>query len=119
MIRRPPRSTLFPYTTLFRSRRVLVATVDLGHENRLVAIAVAQRLSHADLARPTVVVPAVVEEVDSAVDRGADDADGFLLVGLPPEVVAAHTDQRHHLSSAPQATVGNPVADVARVVRRR
>src|SRR5260370_30063279 len=26
MIRRPPRSTLFPYTTLFRSRRVLSAT---------------------------------------------------------------------------------------------
>src|SRR3712207_7044034 len=25
MIRRPPRSTLFPYTTLFRSARVLVA----------------------------------------------------------------------------------------------
>src|SRR3712207_8582359 len=25
MIRRPPRSTLFPYTTLFRSDRVLVA----------------------------------------------------------------------------------------------
>src|SRR3712207_7208214 len=24
MIRRPPRSTLFPYTTLFRSRRMLV-----------------------------------------------------------------------------------------------
>src|SRR3712207_8765836 len=32
MIRRPPRSTLFPYTTLFRSRQVLpsrVAEVDL------------------------------------------------------------------------------------------
>src|SRR2546425_7743805 len=27
MIRRPPRSTLFPYTTLFRSRRFLPATV--------------------------------------------------------------------------------------------
>src|SRR2546430_12060882 len=25
MIRRPPRSTLFPYTTLFRSRQVLVS----------------------------------------------------------------------------------------------
>src|SRR5256885_3435312 len=25
MIRRPPRSTLFPYTTLFRSHRVVVA----------------------------------------------------------------------------------------------
>src|SRR5437667_4374065 len=32
MIRRPPRSTLFPYTTLFRSRFVLgVAYVQAGH----------------------------------------------------------------------------------------
>src|SRR5687768_17954327 len=31
MVRRPPRSTLFPYTTLFRSRRDL-ADVDLGVE---------------------------------------------------------------------------------------
>src|SRR2546430_5267760 len=30
MIRRPPRSTLFPYTTLFRSRAfVIVAPIDL------------------------------------------------------------------------------------------
>src|SRR6266511_4621481 len=41
MIRRPPRSTLFPYTTLFRSllRRVVRADVDgiarqLGHPQR-------------------------------------------------------------------------------------
>src|SRR3989475_6147754 len=27
MIRRPPRSTLFPYTTLFRSRKVGVAVI--------------------------------------------------------------------------------------------
>src|SRR2546425_5412777 len=26
MIRRPPRSTLFPYTTLFRSNRMVIAT---------------------------------------------------------------------------------------------
>src|SRR2546422_3454518 len=35
MIRRPPRSTLFPYTTLFRSqplRGVLEGTVYHGHE---------------------------------------------------------------------------------------
>src|SRR2546429_3594964 len=31
MIRRPPRSTLFPYTTLFRSRKVSVE-VDLVHQ---------------------------------------------------------------------------------------
>src|SRR5256885_12884885 len=28
MIRRPPRSTLFPYTTLFRSERVVPAVAD-------------------------------------------------------------------------------------------
>src|SRR3712207_6948481 len=30
MIRRPPRSTLFPYTTLFRSERAARAPVPLG-----------------------------------------------------------------------------------------
>src|SRR2546430_7430954 len=30
MIRRPPRSTLFPYTTLFRSRRERLSTRDRG-----------------------------------------------------------------------------------------
>src|SRR5258708_10849760 len=29
MIRRPPRSTLFPYTTLFRSERIGAVAVDL------------------------------------------------------------------------------------------
>src|SRR5439155_19248209 len=39
MIRRPPRSTLFPYTTLFRSRtpRCLLETEDPGHESDGVA----------------------------------------------------------------------------------
>src|SRR5438067_6382733 len=35
MIRPPPRSTLFPYTTLFRSRRARVAHVDVGVEFEL------------------------------------------------------------------------------------
>src|SRR5438874_7127453 len=30
MMRRPPRSTLFPYTTLFRSRYVMLALSDTG-----------------------------------------------------------------------------------------
>src|SRR5205085_3262984 len=32
MIRRPPRSTLFPYTTLFRSTHVIHADAKLGPE---------------------------------------------------------------------------------------
>src|SRR3712207_8467775 len=44
MIRRPPRSTLFPYTTLFRSGRRLVEVEDLG------AAQVTPRLVTRDLA---------------------------------------------------------------------
>src|SRR3712207_6900156 len=36
MIRRPPRSTLFPYTTLFRSLRLAVVRLDLDDLRRLV-----------------------------------------------------------------------------------
>src|SRR5260364_327486 len=33
MIRRPPRSTLFPYTTLFRSMLQMMAAHEFGKEN--------------------------------------------------------------------------------------
>src|SRR3712207_8371280 len=44
MIRRPPRSTLFPYTTLFRSESVFYAknvrtTVTLGHARGVILLA--------------------------------------------------------------------------------
>src|SRR3712207_8935054 len=39
MIRRPPRSTLFPYTTLFRSVRQNLALVRLDREHALLALA--------------------------------------------------------------------------------
>src|SRR5690349_22853918 len=60
MIRRPPRSTLFPYTTLFRSRLVAGAEQQLTHppevprHHALRAVdfhAVVALLGHADPAR--------------------------------------------------------------------
>src|SRR2546429_3491673 len=46
MIRRPPRSTLFPYTTLFRSLRAGVAAVARGTDTLLVRhLCVPQSLS--------------------------------------------------------------------------
>src|SRR5258708_29318412 len=49
MIRRPPRSTLFPYTTLFRSEPIVAAVVPAAGEHvgglfGIVAIAVKHRL---------------------------------------------------------------------------
>src|SRR5258708_31534294 len=55
MIRRPPRSTLFPYTTLFRSTAHLCAQFDLRNRRELAKEAqpcidvLRQRLAHHDL----------------------------------------------------------------------
>src|SRR5256885_7252496 len=55
MIRRPPRSTLFPYTTLFRSPRALGQLrqrhVGLDHLPDGQAVAAAQRVHAANLDR--------------------------------------------------------------------
>src|SRR3712207_8020356 len=45
MIRRPPRSTLFPYTTLFRSSRGMT-TILVGHVTKDGAIAGPRALEH-------------------------------------------------------------------------
>src|SRR5256885_2526776 len=39
MIRRPPRSTLFPYTTLFRSRQARLCPLAIGDGQLIVAMA--------------------------------------------------------------------------------
>src|SRR3712207_8388027 len=43
MIRRPPRSTLFPYTTLFRSKGTVVAEVRRRHPEVWVSVSVTTR----------------------------------------------------------------------------
>src|SRR3712207_8683032 len=59
MIRRPPRSTLFPYTTLFRSagrgveeRHRALAAGDAEAEERLLALRQADRVGHERLEVP-------------------------------------------------------------------
>src|SRR3712207_8148248 len=62
MIRRPPRSTLFPYTTLFRSDAARLALAAHGDDRRLAVGA--KRVVHAKRHRPL------------------DDLDAELRVGL-------------------------------------
>src|SRR3989442_4741871 len=56
MIRRPPRSTLFPYTTLFRSLRLLARDPERGvrRGGRLVAVARAAPAARAGRPLPLV-----------------------------------------------------------------
>src|SRR5437870_8341152 len=46
MLRRPPRSTLFPYTTLFRSPKILTQRLVTPHPERLAYIRNALRQGH-------------------------------------------------------------------------
>src|SRR3712207_7756299 len=58
MIRRPPRSTLFPYTTLFRSRpQRLVDRAPLGDLKKPPALRFTQRATQLELETYTVDLP--------------------------------------------------------------
>src|SRR2546428_9859135 len=76
MIRRPPRSTLFPYTTLFRSRgERALAGARHDDDARLIA-----RGQVAEAARQLLAHPLVHRVVDlGPVERDRDDAVGRLV----------------------------------------
>src|SRR2546425_12730016 len=89
MIRRPPRSTLFPYTPLFRSRRV-------DHTVLLLTLA-----SHAG-------APRRLEEIDPAVGElvGRDAAPDAEL-----EAPAAHLVEHRDLFDEPERRVARQEID--------
>src|SRR5256885_10093368 len=92
MIRRPPRSTLFPYTTLFRSVARLARTI-----------------SKMDVAGSSVSVMRVRDVCEG--DRNA----GLLHLGNPRQ-----RDRRHHSIEAREADVPVRVLDrVAVEIRHR
>src|ERR1044071_2157763 len=77
MIRRPPRSTLFPYTTLFRSARLVEVVVESckgGEEAHLSVLQVE--------ADPTGEAQALVEELKSKVHVAH-----IPIYELPPAIV--------------------------------
>src|SRR3712207_8553754 len=65
MIRRPPRSTLFPYTTLFRSRLDRQLVADLGLQLEL-ALVVALLVARGGDERVEAAALEVVDEVQRA-----------------------------------------------------
>src|SRR2546423_12035900 len=60
MIRRPPRSTLFPYTTLFRSREADLESLERRHAaltGQVAMSTVRVQISRADAPLPVATVP--------------------------------------------------------------
>src|ERR1700730_14192378 len=58
---------------------LLGASVDLRHQKYFGAIAVSQGFAHADLAVASIVIPAIVHESDTLVDRTPDDSDAIFV----------------------------------------
>src|SRR2546427_8695356 len=95
MIRRPPRSTLFPYTTLFRSAVAVVAEPhphpqDVRPEVRAVEEGVvAERVVEVREAEPRVIRPAVERIIEEGVvARGAEEPDVVAVRQAVPEAYA-------------------------------
>src|SRR2546430_8155479 len=66
MIRRPPRSTLFPYTTLFRSRDREIARAE---SHKVTAKAQAEADQSGPLAQATATKDVIKEQTELAEDR--------------------------------------------------
>src|SRR6266436_9698938 len=85
------------------------APVNLGHQKRLLAITVAQRVAHADFTLAAIVVPAVIEKIDAFIEACADDANAFLGIRLTAKMIATEPDERNFLFAAAQGAVRNAV----------
>src|SRR2546425_284506 len=113
MIRRPPRSTLFPYTTLFRSVHLVVLAAETEHQDAT-GIGMADQAGEGALGVAEVVpelaaavgVRIVVDAVDAAVEQRRSLArDPLRCV-----VHAGHGVEDPHLVARADAPVGAAVA---------
>src|SRR5258708_5435925 len=85
------------------------APVDLGHEKCFLPIAVAERVAHAYFALAAIVIPAVVEKIDSLIEPGADNANTFLGIRLLAKMIATQADDRDFLTRVAQPSIGNTI----------
>src|SRR3712207_9488760 len=102
MIRRPPRSTLFPYTTLFRSSRVVGEHEDRRVEGRL--------LSPPSLPRVVGPGPSLRTELVASHDLGAD-----VVAEVAGEVVVQSTRAARFGAVGPARGSQGPGAELVRV----
>jgi hypothetical protein len=80
--------------------------VDFGHQEGFVPVTVAERVTHPGLAGAAVVVPAVVHEIDAAIDRAAHDAEAQLFIhALEAKVPASKAKRRDLLSRAAEDSI--------------
>src|SRR3989475_7275232 len=116
MIRRPPRSTLFPYTTLFRSSAAVAAVVIACPDALALATPTAITVGVGRAARARVLFRnATVLEAAAKVDTVVFDKTGTLTEGRPSVtdvIPAAGVEEAEilRLAAAPDAQAEHPRA---------
>ena len=103
MLRRPPRSTLFPYTTLFRSSAVADDFID-------------QLLN--DLDKDTLVLPTLPEVAIRVRDALADEEQSLADVSKVITTDAALSARLIQVSNSPLLRTSNPIDSVESAVTR-
>src|SRR2546425_13271556 len=99
MIRRPPRSTLFPYTTLFRSRLANHAADRRAHEDRLIGQRLNgelrwERLDHAGQERAD-----TGHDVEGGRGAGLQNGDERAAAAIPADHVRLRREAVAHVRS--------------------
>ena len=90
----------------------LISAIDLGHQEGFLAITIAQRSAHSNFALSVVVVPAIIEKIDSFIDSGANDANALVGIALIAQVIPTEPDKRNPFAGAAQSSIGNSVLAV-------
>ena len=89
-------------------RFLLRTAVNFGHEKCFLAISVAECFPHADLAGPFVVVPAVIEKIDTPINCRADDLNGEPLIHmLETQMPAPDSDSGNFLAGASELSINH------------
>src|SRR5215469_16255844 len=93
--------------------------INFRHQKGFVTITILEGLTHANFALAAVIVPAVIQEIESFVEGLANDRDAFVGITLRTQVVAADADERNLFARAAKFAVGNAVLGFGLGVGRR
>src|SRR2546426_9622357 len=109
MIRRPPRSTLFPYTTLFRSRAAPRHRAARVHQTHRAQVGLLLELLHEQAVGPGEDLPIEVAQlVTGLIGAVLRELDGEATKRRPvdPAEKALHDPLRHDLDPAEASYLG-------------
>src|SRR5256886_15130754 len=99
MIRRPPRSTLFPYTTLFRSQRVgenlrLMASLHGFYDHALEAFAAAIDVKHVNIHGHSLRVGRYAQAIGEALNMESNEVAALRSAGYLHDIGKVAVDKR-------------------------